>query len=311
MLQSGTESIEPIAVKRQGLHPFDRKFVEWSAARRNLPFVLALHRATGWSIHAITLHVGRHHEIQTFYVMDDRGRALAPNGIMGHGPFSFTWFQDIRARHSATIGRIPDPGTLPDPLEARNTLEIIPLPDIAEAAVVYSAIPEKVLIADLGRGGILAGVESDTIAATLSLIRNRAFADEAGKRPMPRVESDDLNVFTRKRCMAFSEALLANPNRAGLKGCILAEPGFFERDPLKASGFHSAVLHPDGQIEDAWGKRSASSAAQLFGMKRWVLSTDAYGPVRDDFIRSFDGTPGFYERRLSEAARIIEREWPR
>ncbi|GEO43607.1 hypothetical protein SAE02_77550 [Skermanella aerolata] len=311
MIQSGAETIEPIAIKRQGLHPFDRKFIEWSAARRDLPFVLALHRATGWPIHVIALHVGRHHEVQTYYVMDDRGRVLAPNGIMGHGPFSFTWFQDIRASHSAKIRSMPDPGELPDPLEARNTLEIIPLPDIAEAAVVYSAFPEKALIADLGRGGILAGVESEVIAAALGLIRNRPFTDEAGKRLKPRVESDDLNVFTRKRCMAFSEALLARPDRAGLRGCILAEPEFFERSPLTAAGFHSAVFHPDGEIEDAWGKRTPSSAAQLFGMKRWVLSADAYASVRDDFIRSFDGTPGFYERRLSEATRLIEREWSR
>jgi hypothetical protein len=47
---------------------------------------------------------------------------------------------------------------------------------------------------------------------------------------------------------------------------------------------HAAVLHPDGELEDVWGKAPAILVAGRYGIIQWNLSLEAHRAMIDEGI---------------------------
>jgi hypothetical protein len=167
-----------------------------------------------------------------------------------------------------------------------------------------------------GKGDFSAGkracflLPNDLVSASrLRLRSNHQFLHDLGVRPCPRISTEDLTLFTRGHCLAFTEALRLRPDRVDCRPAIIAEAAAPDGEIDARGGFHSALLLADGRIEDAWGIGSIDRVARRYGLSNWVLRTDRY----DDVLADWRKTSGsvLADRLIWEAAGLMSTGWER
>lgn len=50
------------------------------------------------------------------------------------------------------------------------------------------------------------------------------------------------------------------------------------------SGLHAVIIHPDGDLEDVWGKLPAARIAHRYGMASWTFSQEKHRELIADAL---------------------------
>ncbi len=54
---------------------------------------------------------------------------------------------------------------------------------------------------------------------------------------------------------------------------------------LSGERIHAVVQHPDGTVEDVWGRQSAEAVARRYAMVRWALDAHAHRDMIEEAYR--------------------------
>lgn len=124
-------------------------------------------------------------------------------------------------------------------------------------------------------------------------------------RQPPYIPAHKAALFTYGRCAAFAEAM---HELIGLQPTALLAVRFlpqFEGTRRTESGyFHSAVLHPDGMAEDAWGKAPLKEIAKRFGVLEFKTDNDGHHHVVKNLKSN---SPDAYAAAHQEAVDVVQR----
>jgi hypothetical protein len=107
-----------------------------------------------------------------------------------------------------------------------------------------------------------------------------AYLTAIPERPWPRLPAEEAAKFTWGLCSIYAEALSA---ATGLKPVALMVARFhplFGNTPHSKTGYvHSMVGHPDGTVEDSWGRVSPQHVADRFGAADWCFNAEEHKRV--------------------------------
>ena len=110
--------------------------------------------------------------------------------------------------------------------------------------------------------------------ADAAIRANRVYLDLVQFRGEPRFPASALHRYAFGRCVIFAEALA---KVRGLPAVTMLPTGTADWTEIKADQMqHAAVLHPDGDLEDVWGKAPVKRIADRYGFTHWRLSEEAH-----------------------------------
>lgn len=240
----GAAKSNPLAITAKGAGRFDPAYRAVVEADLGLHHAVAFERITGWPLHGT--FVGK--EPIRFHNEDGCECSFDVRGIMS------------AVQHSE---RVTQPIVL-----SRN------LPRSAANADGHLEIG----CICLGEEGLAAkeiSLREDLIVQAEASIRtNRAYLALVPVRSEPRFPASALHLYAFGRCVVFAEALakVRNLPPVTMLPTGIADWAHIRPDQMQ----HAAVLHPDGDLEDVWGKVPAARVAARYGITRWSLSANAH-----------------------------------
>lgn len=80
----------------------------------------------------------------------------------------------------------------------------------------------------------------------------------------------------------FAEAL---SRLTGLPSAIMKPTSLMPDVELTGAGIHAVVLHPDGDVEDVWGKQKPDMCARRYAMMTWTLDQEAHAVKVNNALR--------------------------
>lgn len=100
-------------------------------------------------------------------------------------------------------------------------------------------------------------------------------------------------------CVVYAEAM---SRLTGLPAAVM-EPTCMEQwaEIGSGNGIHGVVVHPDGDVEDVWGKFPPMRVARRYGMAEWRLSEARHRALVDEALAVRDTAAADIE----EAVRAI------
>lgn len=146
--------------------------------------------------------------------------------------------------------------------------------------------------------------EEKRVVFSIAEIRaHQRYLDTIPVRRPPLIPAHHAARFSYGSCAVFAEALY---KQTGLQPtAILAVrfmPGFEGTRTSETGYFHSVVLHPDGMVEDSWGKAPLTDVARRFGVVEFRTSDDEHRAVVERIKRS---STDLYAARFNEAVSLI------
>lgn len=109
--------------------------------------------------------------------------------------------------------------------------------------------------------------------AEIEILKNKAFIEKIPQRLNPRVPADRAAQFSFGWCAPFAAALEKVKGLTAV-GIVAVK---YSADQSNTPGyFHSVVLHPDGGVEDSWGKQPLQRVLDRFGVVEYILSRDEH-----------------------------------
>ena len=104
------------------------------------------------------------------------------------------------------------------------------------------------------------------------------------ERSRPRLPAEEAAKFTWGKCSIYAEALSA---ATGLEPFALMVARFHPLFGNSKNGYvHSMVKHPDGTVEDSWGRVPPQHIAERFGAVEWCLNTEEHRRVVGNLKRN-------------------------
>lgn len=248
----GAAKHNPLAVTSKGPGRFDLAYQAVAEADLGLHHAIAFERITGWPVH---------------------GTYVGEEPIRFHNEDGWMWAFDVRGMMSAVQH---GDGVIQPIVTGRQWPRSVANKDgYMEIGCVC-----------LGVDGLIAkGVElrDDMLSQAETAIRaNQAYLHLVPSRAEPRFPASALNRYAFGKCVVFAEAL---SRVRGLPPVAMLPSE--EKDWSHISQDqrqHAAVLHPDGELEDVWGKAPARRIADRYAISSWRLSEDAHREMIDDGI---------------------------
>lgn len=248
----GAAKANPLAITAKGPGRFDPAYQADVEADRGLHHAVAFERITGWPVH---------------------GTFVGKEAVRFHNEDGWLWSFDVRgimtaAQHSE---RVTQPLVM-----ARSW------PRSAANAAGHLEIG----CTCMGEEGVeAAGLSLDPtqLARSEATIRaNRAYLALVPARPAPRFPASALQRYAFGQCVVFAEALA---RVRGLPAVTMLPATIADWAQIKPDQMqHAAVQHPDGELEDVWGKVAPARIAGRYGITAWRLSTDAHRTMIEDGI---------------------------
>jgi hypothetical protein len=244
----GAAKSNPTVVTTTGAGRFDQAYQAAVDADFGLHHAIAFERVTGWPVHA----------------------AFASDSIARYyNEDSTSWAFDVRGMMTAAthLERIVTPiaQAMPRPADWRSR------PGLMLGTQCLGA--DQLLVSQQVDHGRLADAESRICA-------NSAYLALVPERPWPRYPGDVVARYAFRHCMVFAEALSAFRS---LPAATML-PVRIQADVHVAADqqHHAVVLHPDGEVEDVWGKAPADRVAQRYGFANWRLCPDTHRTIMAD-----------------------------
>lgn len=133
---------------------------------------------------------------------------------------------------------------------------------------------------------------------------NTAYLDLVPERPKPRAAASDLSRYAFGGCVTYAEAL---SRITGLPAVTMTPTRMAAGMGLEGDGFHDAVLHPDGTLEDVWGRFPPERIAARYGMLAWELSPEPHARMMADALRTRPDAEADVEEAMRVAGRLPEK----
>jgi len=112
--------------------------------------------------------------------------------------------------------------------------------------------------------------------------QNSAYLGLVPPRPRPWMPTKPLSKWSWGGCVVYAEAL---SRLTGLPAAIIEATRLLPGVGIgSGEGFHSVVIHPDGELEDVWGKFPAERIAKRYGMASWTLSQHKHRELIDEAL---------------------------
>lgn len=260
-------------LKQRGAFP--APLVEEWEAELCINFAVALARLTNWILHVDwwTPSTDRNADVPIeqmrplrVYVGDNHDQVFDVRGIRS--------VEDFAHRTIEPLGRQYGTGGITTRFYSEEKLSELPLPGRLD--------------------------ERPLARATAAIESNATFLESISKRPAGGIPAYLAATFTFGRCAVFAEALR---ELTGLVPVALIADRYMPRWAGGRIGYiHSMLMHPDGSVEDVWGRSSVSEVARRFQVAEHRLSFDEHQRVVNELKRD---SPTGYERALAEAREAL------
>lgn len=113
--------------------------------------------------------------------------------------------------------------------------------------------------------------------AEKSIYNNSSYLNLIPCRKNPKIPAHLAAQFTFGWCLIFSEA---NYKILKLPIAAIFVTKYVPQFALSSLGFcHSVNIHPDGQVEDAWGKQPLDRILERFGISEYILMYDIHNKM--------------------------------
>ncbi len=251
----GASKNNPTAITMNGKGRFPDEIIADCENSLCVEWAVAFERITGWPVHLI--HIAK--TPLRAYCEDD-GR----------------WCYDVRGmmsplRHGDIVKPLVNPDDWPDSAfidgAERTRLKI------GMACVGADRLEEY---------GI--GADERRVEQCEAWIRNNAtYLSLVPTRPKPWATARDIARYSFGGCVVYAEALA---RITGLPAVTMTAVGTTPGIQLRGGGFHGAVQHPDGTLEDIWGRFPVERVAARYGMLDWEISQAPHDQMVADALRT-------------------------
>lgn len=265
----GAAKNNPTTVTAFGRGRFSPDQIQIWEADRCAAFAVAIERMRGWPVHATFIG----DEVVRLQAEDASDRIYDPRGI-----FTTARFGDAVVVPLAHARRDWPRSAFQD-----NHLRI-----------GTKCVGEEGL-AELG----IAIDETRVQDAITRIKANAVYLDLVPTRPHPRLPATALSRYSWSGCVVYAEAL---SRILGLPAMTMAAVQVAPGHDITGERIHAVVQHPDGTVEDVWGRQSAEAVARRYAIVRWALDAQAH---RDMIEEAFRDRPAAADD-VAEAEALIQ-----
>lgn len=128
---------------------------------------------------------------------------------------------------------------------------------------------------------------------------NAAYLELVPERPTPWASACDVSRYSFGGCVVYAGTL---SRLTGLPAVTITAVRTRPGVEMRGGGFHDAVMHPDGTLEDIWGRFPVERIAARYGILDWELSPEPHARMVADALRDRPGA----EADVEEAMRVAE-----
>lgn len=140
-------------------------------------------------------------------------------------------------------------------------------------------------------------------AAIAAISANPYYLAAIPLRKQPCIPAHQAARFTYGHCVPFAEAMRQLTGLQSVALLAVRLSPHFEATQLGEGGyFHSVVEHPDGMVEDCWGKASPREVASRFGVVEFKTSGEDQRLIVEKLQRN---SADLYVAALNEAKELI------
>ncbi len=251
----GASRNNPTAITMGGRGRFSAEFVSACEASLCVDWAVAFERITGWPVHIV--HIAK---LPVRAFCEDDGRwvfdVLGMMSPIRHGDIVSPLVKDREWPEAAFIDG-----------KARTKLKI------GIACVGADHLQDYGLKAD----------EPRIAACEVAIRANAAYLGLVPERPKPWAAARDIARYSFGGCVVYAEAL---SRITGLPAVTMTPLGMTPGVQMRGGGFHDALLHPDGTLEDIWGRFLAERVAARYGMLDWEISAEPHGRMVAEALRT-------------------------
>lgn len=268
----GAGKRNPTAITTSGKGRFAPEFRLRCEERLCVDWAVAFGRVTGWPVHLV--HVAKE-PVRAF--CEDDGRWVFD--VAGMMPPTSHGTDVVRP---LVLGRQwPEAAYIDGPARTRLKTGIACVGE--ERLHEYCLSPDEALVAE----------------CEAAIRANAAYLELVPERPKPWAAARDVSRYSFGGCVVYAEAL---SRLTGLPAvtmtAVRTRPGI----EMRGGGFHDAVVHPDGTLEDIWGRFPVERIAARYGIADWELSPEPHARMVADALRDRPGA----EADVEEAMRVVE-----
>ena len=251
----GASRNNPTAITMGGRGRFSAEFVSACEASLCVDWAVAFERITGWPVHIV--HIAK---LPVRAFCEDDGRwvfdVLGMMSPIRHGDIVGPRVKDREWPEAAFIDG-----------KARTKLKI------GIACVGADRLQDYDLKAD----------EQRVAACEIAIRANAAYLGLVPERTKPWAAARDIARYSFGGCVVYAEAL---SRITGLPAVTMTPLGMTPGVQMRSGGFHDALLHPDGTLEDIWGRFPAERVAARHGMLDWEISAEPHGRMVAEALRT-------------------------
>ncbi|MBB6127431.1 hypothetical protein [Mucilaginibacter lappiensis] len=130
--------------------------------------------------------------------------------------------------------------------------------------------------------------------------KNKSFLEKIPPRLNPHIPAHVAGKFSFGWCAVLAEVI---KEMLGLPAVAIIATKFTESANLTPLGYvHSVNLHPDGEVEDSWGKQSLANILDRFGVLEYTLSEEVQCTNNESLKKN---SPELYNQAYLEALSFI------
>ena len=248
----GASKTNPMAITTSGRGRFTSDALAQLEVDRALHFAIAVERVRGWPVHAT--HVGE--TIVRYQAESGGDQVYDPRGI-----FTAARFGDVVIL-PLVRSRRDWPSDATQNGQLRIGTKCVGEEELAEAGTI----------------------DEGAVDQAVALLRsNRAYLSLIPERPYPRFSASALRRYSWSGCALYAEALA---RVTGLPAATMVADHLMDGFGLTGDRFHAVVMHPDGSVEDVWGRQPARHVAHRYAMASWHFDLDAHRAMIDEAVRS-------------------------
>ncbi|MFF5384210.1 hypothetical protein [Pedobacter suwonensis] len=115
--------------------------------------------------------------------------------------------------------------------------------------------------------------EAEIERATKAIFANPSFLALIPKRQNPEIPAYLASKFSHGNCIPFAQAL---SELTGLQAMGISVSRYHPDCGNKLGFCHVVILHPDGSVEDSWGKQSLQQVLDRFYILEYTMNRDIY-----------------------------------
>lgn len=248
----GAAKNNPTTVTAFGRGRFSPDQIQIWEADRCAAFAVAIERLRGWPVHATFIG----DEVVRLQAEDASDRIYDARGI-----FTTARFGDAVVVPLAHAGRDWPQSAFQD-----NHLRIGTKCVGEEGLVELGIAIDKTRVQD----------------AITRIEANAVYLDLVPTRPHPRLPAKALSRYSWSGCVVYADALSRILN---LPAMTMTAVQVATGHDISGERIHAVVQHPDGTVEDGWGRQSAEAVARRYAMVRFSLNAQAHRDMIEEAYR--------------------------